>query len=131
MEKYTIYRSGITIGMLILLSGILLEILTSIDDSITIFLTNAGIIVMLGSYYKLHYRESTMSIQDEWTRKVGRTGLAYSWIVTFMVMIGLFWINHFGWFQMSVNEVLGIIFFTMIISANLFQFYFKRRGDVE
>ncbi|MCD4806180.1 MAG: hypothetical protein K8R13_01125 [Methanococcoides sp.] len=130
MEKETIFRNRISIGTLILLLGIILEVFTSIDSIITISLINAGIIVILVSYYKfIKYKGG--HTQDEWTRKIGRTGLAYSWIVTFVVTIGLFWVDYFGWLQMSVNEVLVIIFFTMIISVNLFQFYFKRQGDVE
>lgn len=130
MEKKSIYRKRMIIATLILLSGIVLEAFTSIDRIVTISIINAGLIVILfSSYYFIKYNAGP--VQDEWTRKIGRTGLAYSWIVTFLVMTGIFWIDYFGWLQMSVTQVLGIIFFTMIISANLFQLYFKRRGDIE
>lgn len=129
MEQTNIYRNRIIIGTLILLSGVILEVFTNIDMIITISLINAGVIVIIFSfYYFIKYKGRPT--QDEWTRKIGRTGLAYSWIVTFVVITILIWINYFG-LQMSVNMVLGIIFFTMTISANLFQFYFKRQGDVE
>ena len=131
-EKSNNKQYRIAIGSLILLAGLILEAFTNIDKIITITLITAGtIIILISVYHHLKYREKGAPTQDEWSRKISTASLANSWFVTFIVMIILFWVNYFNWIQFNVNQTIGLLFFTMILTANIFQLYFKKRGDVE
>ncbi|MGM0770307.1 MAG: hypothetical protein ACQESU_01685 [Halobacteriota archaeon] len=124
------YRNRILAGTLILLAGIFVEIFMELDQAISISLVTMGtILILFGILYALRYGEGP--VQDEWSRKIGSISLSYSWVITFFVLTGMFWVNYFEILSLDVNSVIGIVFFAMIITANLFQFYFKRKGDVE
>ncbi|KGK99766.1 hypothetical protein LI82_00725 [Methanococcoides methylutens] len=124
------YRNRILAGTLILLVGIFVEIFMELDQIITITLVTMGsVIILYGILYALKYGEGP--IQDEWSRKIGSISLSYSWITTFFVLTGMFWMNYFEIISLDVNSVIGVVFFVMIITANLFQLYFRRKGDVE
>jgi len=124
------YKNRLTLGFLVMLFGIFLEYMFEIDKIITIVLINSGaILVIYNLYYHIKYRE--VPSKDERIRKIANAGLAYSWVITFLIITAIFWIDYFNWFEITVQQVVGIIYFGMIISALIFQTYFKRMGDVE
>lgn len=124
------YKNRLTLGFLVMLFGIFLEYMFEIDKIITIVLINSGaILVLYNLYYHIKYRE--VPSKDERIRKIANAGLAYSWVITFLIITAIFWIDYFNWFEITVQQVVGIIYFGMIISALIFQTYFKRMGDVE
>ena len=124
------YRNRILAGTLILLAGIFVQIFMELDQIITITLVTMGtVLILFGIVYALKYGEGP--VQDEWSKKIGSISLSYSWVITFFVLAGIFWVNYFEIISLDVNAVIGIIFFVMIITANLFQFYFRRKGDIE
>jgi len=124
------YKNRLTLGFLIMLFGIFLEYLFEIDKMITIVLINSGaILVIYNLYYHIKYRE--VPSKDERIRKIANAGLAYSWVMTFLIITAIFWIDYFKLLEITVQHVVGIIYFGMIISALIFQMYFKKMGDVE
>ncbi|WP_459202603.1 hypothetical protein [Methanococcus sp. CF] len=124
------YKNGLRIGFLIMLFGIFIEYLFEFHSLITAILINAGVILIIYNlYYHIKYRE--VPSKDERIRKIANAGLAYSWVLTFLIMNLIFWVDYFKWLEITVQQVIGLIYFVMIISALLFQQYFKRQGDVE
>jgi hypothetical protein len=52
-------------------------------------------------------------------------------LLTLVVITVLSWIQYFGLAELTADGVLGILLFFMIISANVFRWYFMRKGDIE
>jgi len=120
------YRNRIFAGALILLAGIFVEFFMQFDQIITITLVTMGtVLIMFGILYAFRYGEGP--VQDERSRKIGSISLSYSWVITFFVLTGIFWVNYFQIVLVDVNTVIAIVFFTMIITANLFKFWFRRK----
>jgi len=124
------YKNRLKLGFLIMLVGIFLEYMFEIDSLISAVLINAGVILIIYNLY-LHIKYKETPSKDERIRKIANAGLAYSWIFTFLVMNLIFWVDYFNWFEITVAQVIGVIYFVMLISALLLQQYFKRQGDVE
>ncbi|ABR54230.1 putative hypothetical protein [Methanococcus vannielii SB] len=124
------YKTRLILGFLTMLFGIFLEYMFEIDKLITIVLINLGaILVVYNLYYHIKYRE--IPSKDERIRKTANAGLAYSWVTTFLIITLIFWIDYFKWLEITIQQVIGLIYFVMIISALLFQTYFKKMGDIE
>ncbi|MBA2862009.1 hypothetical protein [Methanococcus maripaludis] len=124
------FKNRVSLGFLIMLFGIFIEYVFHVSNLITAILINAGVILIIYNlYYHIKYCE--VPSKDERIRKIANAGLAYSWVLTFLVMNLIFWVDYFNWFEITVAQVIGIIYFVMLISALLFQQYFKRQGDVE
>jgi len=120
------YRNRIIAGALILLAGIFVEFFMQFDQIITITLVTMGtVLIMFGILYAFRYGEGP--VQDERSRKIGSISLSYSWVITFFVLTGIFWVNYFEIVAVDVNSVIAILFFTMIITANLFKLWFRRK----
>ncbi|MBB6066740.1 hypothetical protein [Methanococcus maripaludis] len=124
------FKNRLKFGFLIMLFGIFINYMFEVDRLITAVLINAGVILILYNLY-LHIKYQEVPSKDERIRKIANAGLAYSWVFTFLIMNLIFWADYFNWFEITVQQVIGIIYFVMLISALLFQQYFKRLGDVE
>ncbi|RXA16398.1 hypothetical protein EQO05_14085 [Methanosarcina sp. MSH10X1] len=112
------------------LSVVLSEVLFDIDILIPIFLINMGLIIFIATVFRL-FRRGDLPDRDERTKKLAAYGITYSWLLTLVVITVLSWIQYFGLAELTANGVLGIILFFMIISANVFRWYFMRKGDIE
>lgn len=124
------YKYRMVAGLAILLAGILVAAFLEVDVLIPIVLINTGLIVFLATAFKL-FKSVGLPDKDERTKKLAAYGITYSWLLTLVVMTILIWVDYFGLFELTVKGVLGILFFFMIISANVFRWYFMRKGDVE
>lgn len=124
------YKYRMIMGLAILLAGMLVAAFLEVDILVPIVLINTGLIVFLATAFKL-FRSGELPDRDERTKKLAAYGITYSWLFTLVVMTILIWVDYFGLFELTVKGVLGILFFFMIISANVFRWYFMRKGDVE
>jgi O-antigen/teichoic acid export membrane protein len=68
---------------------------------------------------------------DERTKKLGAYAATYSWLLTLVLIAVLFWVDYFTVVKMTVAQALGTTLFVMVLSMNMFRWYFYRRGDVE
>lgn len=75
-------------------------------------------------------RSKETRIVDERSRKIGTYGTAFSWYVTLMAVVILYWIDTLGVLDVQVSTILGGLMFLMIFSALFFQWYYNRQGDV-
>lgn len=124
------YKYRVVIGAAILLIGIALLIFWGIDDLITGTLMIIGIVLLLNGVLR-HLRYKNMPERDERTRKIGAFAVAYSWVVTIVFVTVLFWLDHFEVWKMTVQQALGSTVYVMVFVALIFQWYLKRKGDVE
>lgn len=128
LEKYK--RIGYTLAFTLMMVGIF--IIGFYEEYLTagISLLNAGSILLFITYLKFK-RAQKGPLKDERTTKIGAYGLSYSWLITFILISLLFWVEATGITQMSVKGVLAILMFTMIVTAKSIQWYLFRKGDIE
>jgi predicted histidine transporter YuiF (NhaC family) len=128
MERKYIYR--LILGIAIMAAGILSDAFLDIDVLIPIVLVNLGLIILVATAFRL-FRRGDLPDRDERTKKLAAYGITYSWLLTLIAIMVLFWIQYFGLAELTADGVLGMLLFFMIISANVFRWYFIRKGDIE
>jgi predicted histidine transporter YuiF (NhaC family) len=128
MERQYIYR--LILGIAIMAAGILSDAFLDIDVLIPIVLVNLGLIILVATAFRL-FRRGDLPDRDERTKKLAAYGITYSWLLTLIAIMVLFWIQYFGLAELTADGVLGMLLFFMIISANVFRWYFIRKGDIE
>ena len=124
------YKYRMLMGLAILIAGMLVAAFLEVDILVPIVLINTGLIVFLATAFKL-FRSGELPDRDERTKKLAAYGITYSWLLTLVLITVLIWVDYFRLFEITVKGVLGILLFFMIISANVFRWYFMRKGDVE
>lgn len=65
---------------------------------------------------------------DERDIKISQVASTYSWFYTYLIVAILILINHFKLLTLTVEQVLGIVFFAMISIQLGFRYYFNKRG---
>jgi hypothetical protein len=128
MERKYVYRLILSIA--IMAAGILSTAFLDIGVLIPIVLFNMGLIIFVATSLRL-FRRGDLPDRDERTKKLAAYGITYSWLLTLVVIMVLSWVQHFGLAELTAEGVLGILLFFMIISANVFRWYFMRKGDIE
>lgn len=128
IRNYT--KMSYTSAVILILIGIFLVVTYNDYQTQGIGFINAGSIAILITFIKARrYRKGP--IKDERTVKMGAYGLSYSWLITFILISLLFWIDLFDIVHLTVKQILAILMFTMIITAKGIQWYLFRKGDVE
>ena len=88
------------------------------------------ITVVLVVWFLKWKRMSELPERDERTKKLGAYAATYSWLVTLMLIAVLFWVDYLAVVTLTVTQVLGVTLLVMVLSLNLFRWYFLRKGDV-
>lgn len=124
------YASTILIGGLLLAAGLVVPMMTQESTVPSSLLATVGtVLIVLGVVRHLQFGEEPEG--DERTKKIGAWGITYSWILTLVLITVVFWVDYLHVAALSLQEVLVLLLFGMIISARLFQWVLFRRGDVE
>ena len=87
--------------------------------------------VTKGEEEKMKKRTADMPESDERTKKLGAYAATYSWLITLVLIAVLFGVDYFNIFKLTVTQALGTTLFVMVLSMNVFRWYFGRKGDVE
>lgn len=131
MEKLERYiKISYTLSLIFIIAGIVLVAMFADYHQIGISLINIGSIILFVTFVRAkRYRNGP--VKDERTIKIGAYGLSYSWLITFILISLLFWVEEYQLTQLTVKQVLAILMFTMLITARGIQWYLFRKGDVE
>jgi amino acid transporter len=124
------YLYTIVLGLTIMFAGMFSIAFLEVNKSISISLINIGLIIFVVTVFRL-FKKGDLPDKDERTKKLAAYGITYSWLVTLVLLTVLFWAEYFKLMDLTVGELLGTILFFMIISANVFRWYFMQKGDVE
>ena len=128
LEKYT--KATYALALVLIVAGISLIAMVEEYQQIGISLVNIGTIVIFVTFVKAkRYRNGP--VKDERTIKIGAYGLSYSWLITFILISLLFWVDEFGIAMLTVKQVLAILMITMLVTAKGIQWYLFRKGDIE
>jgi len=128
MEKKYLYT--LVLGITIMVAGILSIAFQEVDKSVSISLISIGLIILLVTVFRL-FRKGELPDRDERTKKLAAYGITYSWLLTLVLITVLYWMEYFKLVELTVGGVLGILLFFMIVSSNVFRWYFMQKGDVE
>ncbi len=124
------YKVMITLGILLVFSGIIAEMFLELQKMISIILINIGtILLIIAVINKNKYGAGIRA--DERDIKISSRAVSYSWFYTFILINALFWIDYFNPKLLTVSQTIGIIFFFMIFSTAIIKQYFKNKGDVD
>jgi hypothetical protein len=128
IEKIYMYK--LTLGIIILLAGIISATFYKHEVAISSFLISMGLIIFILTAFRL-FRQGDFPDADERTKKLAAYGITYSWLLT-LVLISVFYLaNYFKLVEFTAESVLSILLIFMTISANVLRWYFMRKGDIE
>lgn len=123
------YMTTIIAGIILVFLGIFFQISGLASGIIPLVFMNAGTILIVIAVIS-HNRYGAGITQDERTRAIGARALSYSWLLTFVLVNILFWIDYTKVLKLSGSHILGIILFTMTLSGGIIQSFLKRRGVI-
>ncbi len=123
--KYSLYAAIAAVVI-----GILASTLQVGDEEISNILINIGVAIIVVLLVRLR-RTGNLPEKDERTKKLGAYGLSYSWFITFLMLNLLYWIDRLHFAQLTVSNVIFILFILMLVTAKGFQWYFLSKGDVD
>jgi hypothetical protein len=128
MEKKYLYT--LILGTTIMVAGMLSIVFQEFDSSISISLINIGLIIFIVTVFRL-FRKGEIPDRDERTKKLAAYGITYSWLLTLVLIAMLYWVEYFKLVELTAGDVLGILLFFMLVSSNVFRWYFMQKGDVD
>jgi VIT1/CCC1 family predicted Fe2+/Mn2+ transporter len=124
------YNYLIAVGVSFVIAGIFMIALQLINAKISSGILSIGITMIIVAVFR-KIRGKTIPEKDERIRKLAMYGLGYSWITTFLVITIFFWFDYFGLIKITTQQYYSVVFFTMIISAVIFQKLLYKKGDVK
>jgi hypothetical protein len=128
MKTRNMYR--IIIGLLMLVSGLAVALLTEGEAIIgTIFLC-AGLAFLLTGIVR-HQRYGDDPESDERSKKIGAYGITYAWLTSLFFMTTLFWLDYTGLVRLSTQNALALSVVVLALSAVIYQAWLFRKGDVD
>lgn len=128
MEKRYVYK--LALGVIILLAGIVSATFYKHEASFSSFLISMGLVLFILTAFRF-FRKGDLPDRDERTKKLAAYGITYSWLLTMVLISVLYLANFFKLVDFTAGSVLSILLIFMTISANIFRWYFMRKGDIE
>ncbi len=128
MEKRYMYK--LFLGIVIMAAGMILAAFFETDALVPLTLIYTGLIIFVLMAFRL-FRRGDLPDRDERTKKLSAYGITYSWLLTLVLLTILYWLEYFKLVEFTVNGIFGLLIFFMIISANVFRWYFMQKGDVD
>jgi hypothetical protein len=113
------------------LAALLLAVLWSGANTVSVSAMMSMIIAVLIVWVVRWKRTVDVPERDERTRKLGAYAATYSWLLTLVLIAVLFWVDYFTVVTLTVAQALGATLFVMVLSMNVFRWYFSGKGDVE
>lgn len=115
-------------GVILMIVGIGLSV--GNQTATTSGILTAGMVMIIIGFIGM-IKKKQGPAKDELTRKIADRAAAYSWVITLITLMIVFWLNQFEVVKFSVNAVISIVYFIMIATMIAYQQIFWRRGDVE
>lgn len=123
------YTMTIIAGIILVFLGIFFQISDLAKGVIPLVFMNTGTIIIVIAVLA-HNKYGAGITQDERTRALGARALSYSWLLTFVLVNVLFWIDYTKVLTLSASHILGILLFIMTLSAGIMESFLKKRGII-
>jgi len=127
MNKKKQYVITIIAGLLLISIGIFYHLTDLANENISFIFINVGTVMIVIGVIQFNKSGAGLS-QDERTRKLGARALSYSWLITFVTLNIIFWIDFLEIIRLTISQGFGIMLFVMVLSAGNLQWMLKRRG---
>ena len=127
MKKEKEYKTSIIAGMLLMAFGSFFYFSELASNVVSLIFINLGIILVVVKTIQLN-KFGAGVVQDERTRKISTMGISYSWLITFVFLNILFWVDSLQIVSMGLNQGVSIVIFVMILSAVFFKYILKRKN---
>ena len=126
------YKYHMAIGLILLLLGIALELIQKdvFYSLVSNLLILYGFILVIGSIIR-HLKFRDEPEKDERTKKIGVFAMAYAWLVAIAFAGLLLWLDKYNLVKMTAPQALMSTFSVSFLAMIIFQWYFRRKGDVE
>lgn len=124
------YRNSLYIAIMVLITGVIMNILQIGNEELSNILISIGVALIAVLLIRMR-RTGNLPEKDERTKKLGAYGLSYSWLITFLALNAIFWIDRLEFAQLTVSGVMFILGILMLVTAKGFQWYFLSKGDVD
>lgn len=123
--------AGAVAGALMLIAGLIISVFSSFsgEDIAGPGMITGGIILLVICLVSLKKSQDS-DIRDERSLKIGTWAISYSWYLTFLVVIVMFWLSYLDIFTVQTDSAFGVLILLMPLSAVAFQWYFSKKGDV-
>jgi drug/metabolite transporter (DMT)-like permease len=121
------YQRRQLFGALVIFSGMGLAFFSDVPQQLAYGVINGGTIFMLINYAT--GKKIRGKLKDEWSVKLSRASLAHSWVFTFFLLNILLWLDFGGLTNFEPLVYFGILFAGMLLSSNLYYFYYRHKGD--
>ena len=123
--KYSLYAAIIAF-----VAGVTASVLQIGNEEVANILINIGVALIAVLLIRLR-RTGNLPEKDERTKQLGAYGLSYSWLITFLALNLIFWIDRLRFAQLTVSEVVFILGILMLVTAKGFQWHFLSKGDMD
>jgi len=114
--------------IVIFISPVLKLLDLNISNLNLLIITSIGINLLAVTVFNFLKNKDGIN-KDELTRKIADRSAAYSWVITFFIIFIIYWLNYLEIVNFTINSVLIIIYFFMILSVLIFQNIFLKKGD--
>lgn len=114
-------------GLILILLGVIYFLTAIGKNLVSLIFINTGLILAVISILKLN-KLGAGTKQDERTRQLAGIGLSYSWLLTFVILNLLFWLDWLNLIDLNLSQGVSLTIFVMIISASLFKWQLNTKG---
>ena len=115
-------------GLFLTFLGLGLQILLSeINIVVGSIISTMGIIFLIRGH--LMQKNPEKIKKDERSRKISAWAASYSWMLTILALMILFWIDKL-FLKLSVEIVIGTIYIVMVTKLLFYKWYFNKKGDI-
>jgi hypothetical protein len=112
----------------LILSGIVLIIWKTIDDTIAIVVLLSIVVLSSNFFQSIGMEKPT---KDERIRKIGTAAATYSWYATLSFVSFLLVFSYWGGREYNAAEAFGVTILTMISTMVVANVILSRKGDIE
>lgn len=120
----------IALGLMLVFIGIGAQMASFENNAILGGALSAAGAVLLLRGYMINKNPEKLK-KDERSKKVSAWAASYSWFVTVLALVALFWANRFGIITLDTELTIGSTYIIMVSTIVLFKLYFNSKGDVE
>ena len=126
LMKMRSYHTGIALGVMLIISGLSLSLL-GYD---AVFLAVGGVAALATTAVR-RWQRGNEPEKDERTNKIRAFGLAYSWLMSIILVLIIFCATIMGFISIDAITALSITIYIMTGSAIVSLAVLHRRGDVD
>lgn len=126
-QKNKYHTTTFLAGLILIILGVIYSLAGIGGNFVNLLFINVGLILTVISMIKFN-RLGAGSEQDERTRQLSTVSLSYSWLLTFVVLNAVFWLDWLDLLNLTLSQGVSLVIFVMIISASIFKWRLNTKG---